>query len=408
MRDRIAFALIALCTFAMASAGEPDWLQEARAREAKVLPLKKIKSSDGFFQARVPAKVAGKIVPDDEMYIARLEAGAGPPVECVVLRASQDLANFLAATSNAMYRSIEAARGGRVVAKAIDRVDAGAIGPNPFLTVEWSYRIEAENQEPLVGGLKQIAASKDDHTIYCVHEHIGYVQTFERVARALIESAVFKDAPRARPYRSEIATMSLGGKRVGVTQVTLTRDSEGDTRIQHINAMLLPVDSETLMASDEVMIEWARPDGSLINAFQMESVNGEVESQLNLDPREDGSWAVHGTFQSEPLDVTLPASVLSTMLGDTILLRAKLAAPKPTGGELRIQSWLPTMDPTRFLEQRLAILDPLGGDRFTARLEMVGTVTHLVVERDGSTVSGTLNMGPMKLEIERIFASGSI
>jgi hypothetical protein len=172
--------------------------------------------------------------------------------------------------------------------------------------------------------------------------------------------------------------------------------------------MLLPVDSETLMASDEVMIEWARPDGSLINAFQMESVNGEVESQLNLDPREDGSWAVHGTFQSEPLDVTLPASVLSTMLGDTILLRAKLAAPKPTGGELRIQSWLPTMDPTRFLEQRLAILDPLGGDRFTARLEMVGTVTHLVVERDGSTVSGTLNMGPMKLEIERIFASGSI
>lgn len=407
MRNRFALALLTLCLAGTAAADEPDWLLQARAREGDLRPPKKVRSSDGFFQAEIPAKLAGKIVPDEGTYLVRMDIKTSAPVECLVMRQSQDLASFLVAASKRTYEMIGSARG-KVAAKAIERVDAGAIGSSPFLALDWVHRIEAEGQPAAVGTLKQLAATKDGHTIYCAYDEVGYVKTFRRLAEALIGSVAFADAPAARPYRSEISTLTLQGMRVAVEEVTFTRDDDGDTQVQHTSAMLVPVDAETLSASDEVMIQWVRPDGSLINAWQVESENGEVDTQLKLEPGDDGSWAVSGTFKSKPLTAKIPSGKPSTMLGDVMLLRAKLAEPDPVGGMLEVQSWMPGVDPSKLLAQQLEILRALGGDRFAAKLAMGGMVADLVVGRDGSAVSGTLTIGPMKLEIERVFADGAI
>ncbi len=407
MRHRIAIALLGLCCLTAVSAGEPEWLVQARAREGQLRPPKKVKSTDGFFRAQVPAKLMGKIAPDEETYLVRMDAQAGSPVECVVLREGQDLASFLVATSKQAYEMIASAHG-KVAAKQIERVDAGAIGSSPFLAVDWTHRLEREGQEPAVGALKQIAASKDGHTIYCVHEEVGYAQTFRRLADALVSSLVFDDAPKTRPYRSEISTLALQGMRVAVDEVTYTKDADGDTQIQHTSAMLVPVDGQTLSASDELMIQWARPDGSLINALQIESEDGKIATQLKLEPRDGGSWAVSGTFKSKPLSAEVPQSEPSTMLSDVILLRSKLAQRDPVGSVMKVQTWLPGVDPSKLLAQELKVLRAIDDNRWVAKLEMGGIVADLVVERDGSTLAGKLTMGPMKMEIERVFADGAI
>jgi hypothetical protein len=407
MRQRIALALLGLCFLSAASAGEPDWLVAARAREGQLRPSKKVKSTDGFFHAQVPAKVVGKIVPDDETYLLRLDVQAGTPVECVVLRHAQDLASFLVGTSNSAYEMIEPPRG-KVAAKAVERVDAGAIGASPFLAVDWTHRIEAEGQEPAVGALKQIAASKDGHTVYCVHNEVGYSQTFRKLAEALVSSITFDDTPKTRPYRSEVSTLTLQGMRVAVDEVTYTKDKDGDTQIQHTSAMLLPVGGETLSASDELMIQWVRPDGSLINALQIESDNGQIATQLKLDPRDDGSWSVSGTFKSKPLTVEVPPGAPSTMLSDVIQLRSKMTQQNPVGSVMKVETWLPGVDPSKLLAQELKILRAIDDDRFVAKLEMGGIVADIVVDRSGNTLAGKLTMGPMKMEIEQVFADGAI
>jgi hypothetical protein len=406
MRSWLVVSLLTLCC-AAAGAEEPDWLKQARAREGQLRPPKRVRSSDGFFRAEVPAKVVGKIAPDEGTYLVRMDASAGTPVECVVLHQSQDLASFLVATSKNSYQLIEAARG-KVAAKALDRVDAGAIGGSPFLAVDWTHRIEAEGQPATVGALKQLAASKDGHTIYCVHDEVGYARTFRQLTDALIGSVVFEDAPPTRPYRSEISTLTLQGMRVAVDHVTYAKDADGDTRIQHTSSMLVPIDATTLTASDEVMVQWVRPDGSLINAFQIESDNGELATELKLAPQDGGSWAVSGTFKSKPLVASIPGGSPSTMLGEVLLLRAKLAAPNPVGGVVEAQSWIPGVDPSKLLAQQLKILRAIDDDRFAAKVEVGGLVADVVVERDGSTVSGTLTMGPMTMEIERVFEDGAI
>ena len=407
MRHRIAIALFGLSCLTAAQAAEPDWLVQARAREGQLGKPKNVKSTDGFFRAQVPAKIVGKIAPDDGTYLVRMDARAGSPIECVVLRQGQDLASFLVATSGHAYEMIAAAHG-KVTAKAVERVDAGAIGSSPFLAVDWTHRLEAEGQTPAVGALKQLAASKNGHTIYCVHDEVGYAQTFRKLADALISSLAFDDAPKVRPYRSEISTLSLQGMRVAVDEVTYTKDADGDTQVQHTSAMLVPVDGQTLSASDELMIQWVRPDGSLINAMQIESENGQIATQLKLDPRDDGSWAVSGTFKSKPLSAEVPPSEPSTMLSDVILLRSKLAERNPVGSVMKVQTWLPGVDPSKLLAQELKVLRAIDDDKFVAKLEMGGIVADLVVERDGSTLAGKLTMGPMKMEIERVFADGAI
>ena len=409
MRTRTALSFLLIVSFCAAAlaAEEPDWLQKARAREGELGALKKVKSTDGFFRAQVPAKIVGKVTPDEGTYVVRMDAKTGAPIECVILQQEQDLARFLVATSEAGYDAIEGSSG-KIAAKSIDRVDAGAIDGSPFLAVDWTHRIEPEGKPALVGVLKQLVASKDGHTVYCAHDEVGYARTFRKLAEALIGSLEFADAPEVRPYRAEIATMSLQGMRVGVDQVTYTRDPDGDTKVLHTSAMLVPVDAETLVPADEVMVQWVRPDGTLINAFQIESANGEVSSELKLEPHEDGTWAVAGTYKSKPIEAQLPTGKPSTMLSDVLLLRAKLAAPDPVGSVMKVQTWLPGVDPSRLLESQLEILRAIDDDRFAAKLQMSGIVADLVVDRDGSTVSGTLTMGPMKLAIERVFADGAI
>jgi hypothetical protein len=407
MRQRIAFALLGLCFLTAVSAGEPDWLVAARAREGQLRPPKKVKSTDGFFRAEVPAKVVGKIATGEDTYLVRLDAQAGSPIECVILRHGQDLASFLIVTGNSAYEAIEPPRG-KVAAKAVDRVDAGAIGSSPFLAVDWQHRIEAEGQQPAVGALKQIAASKDGHTVYCLHNEVGYVQTFRKVTAALVSSIAFDDAPKTRPYRSEVSTLTLQGMRVAVDEVTYTKDADGDTQIQHTSAMLVPVGGEALSASDEVMIQWVRPDGSLINALQIESDNGQIATQLKLDPHEDGSWSVSGTFKSKPLTATVPPATPSTMLSDVMLLRSQLAQKDPVGSVMKMQTWLPGVDPSQLLAQELKVLRAIDDDRFVAKLEMGGIVADIVVDRSGSTLAGKLTMGPMKMEIEQVFADGAL
>ncbi|HKQ61947.1 MAG TPA: hypothetical protein VJS92_11705 [Candidatus Polarisedimenticolaceae bacterium] len=404
LREAVLGLVVASC--ALAHAEEPAWLAAARAREGELRKPKEIQSSDHFFRARVPAKLAGKIEPDQGAYLVRLDASTGAPVECLVFQEAQDLAGFLRAAAKASYEAIEQARG-KVAAKAVERVDAGAIGGSPFLAVDWTHRIENPGQPPAVGMLKQLAAAKDGHAIYCVHDEVGYARTFRSLAEALIDSLVFAGPAQPPPYRSEISTLSTQGMRVSVDRVTYTRDADGDTKIEHMTASLLPRETG-LSSSDEVLIQWVRGDGSLINSFSVSSSDGEVATELKLDPRDGGQWAVSGKFKARPFEAQLPVAKPATILGDALQLQARLAAPDAVGSVLRAQTWLPGVDPGRLQSQELSIVRALGDGRFAARLKMAELAADLVVDGQGSAVSGTITLGPVRLELERVFAAGEI
>ena len=207
----------------------------------------------------------------------------------------------------------------------------------------------------------------------------------------------------ARPYFSQVSTLTIKGMRVGVEHTTLTRDQDGDTR----TALLIPVSSDTLQSSDTYAVEFAEPDGDLLNQVHVESANGELVTHLKLDPSSGGNWRVGGTLQTKPISGEIQTSGRPTSwLGEALALRRALA-DGGIGGEVTLMRWVPQADPLRLVAETLAIERQVDPERFGAKLTMAGIEADLVVDRKGSVASGSLDMGFGSMAIERVYMGGT-
>lgn len=399
----LAAHLAPLTCLACASPPEPTWLVEARAREAEPAPAHWIKAPDGFFRARVPARLASPIESDGEGYSLRFDVAGESAIECSVQRDELDLAGSLAGISEATFELL-AQNLGPIEARRIERVDAGSFAESPFLALDWMYRVRSDGSAQ-VGQVKHLLATKVGRSIYCHHNEVGYADTFRRVAGALVRSIEYRKPAVPRSAYTQISTLAIRGMRVGVEYTTLAPDGQ-DKRIDVRTALLVPVTADTLQASDSFNIEFVRPDGSLINQALIESQNGELVTQLQLDPVKRGSWSVSGTFQRKPISSDLRGAPAS-WLGETLALRTTLARSGGPG-KLTLQRWLPQADPTQLMDETLSIERQLDADRFAAKFEAAGVAADLVVDRTGSVASGSIEMGFSKVEVERIFVDGKI
>lgn len=384
---------------------EPPWLAEARARESAPLPQSPL-AAKGAFRAKVPAKIVAAPRRDGETYLFALGIGSEAPIECWVHDQDLDLASSLVAFSDATFTSISE-QFGEVELRRIEGVDAGALAGGAFLSVDWLYRIEKDG-EGLIGQVKHLAVSKHGRTVYCQHNELGYEKTFRRVVEGLVRDLVFTGAPAGKPYYEEISVFSVRDMRVGVQHVALARDAEGDTRIDLRSFTLVPVDAETFQASDTYGVEFVRPDGTLINQTHVESVNGEIATHLDLVPDPEGGWTVSGTFQTKPIEAHIDAAKpLGSWLGEVLSVRREIKA-KGVGGEVVLTRWMPEADPTRFLEERIAIRERVEGDRFRAELQLAGIEAEVLADRSGSAASGSVDLGHVEMRFERILAKGKL
>jgi hypothetical protein len=384
---------------------EPEWLTQARGREVEPLPEQQIRSEDQFFRADVPARLTAPIDRQEDAYHARLDFGTEAAADCWVYREGLDTATALAAFSDATFEAISQTLG-EVDYKRIEGVDAGAIGGSPFLSVDWLYRI-GDGDSVQVGAVKHIAAQKGGQTVYCQHNELGYAETFRRLVRALVESLETAGSAAPEPYFTQISTLTIRDMRIGVEHASLTRDGAGDTRVDVRTSLLIPVNGDTLRTTDTFALEFAEPNGDLINQVHVETSDGELVSHLKLDPGIEGLWHVQGTFQTKPISAEIrPGDAPSSWLGEALTLRRTLAQ-HGVGSEVTLLRWVPQADPIRLLDEKLSIERSLRKNRYGAKLELAGLEAELVVDEKGSVAEGSMDMGFGSLDIERIYQSGA-
>jgi hypothetical protein len=382
----------------------PEWFEAARAREGEPLAALALASEDGALRALVPARLARPIAADRAGYRLWLGAGAGSPIECLVTRKDElDPAGSLVTYSKQAFDALGASVG-RIAMRRIDAIDAGAFGASPYLGVSWLYRVEA-GDGARVGQVKHLLATKAGRSVYCRHHELGHVRTFLRVVAALVESLELRDRP-SPPSFSQISTRRVREMRVGFEHTTLVRERDGELRVETHASMLLPVDGETLEATDSLGIERARPDGSLIEQVYAESKDGRLVTKLELDPASDGAWRVSGIFQTRPLERTIARGRPTSFVGET--LAARTVAVSPVGAAVKLQRWVPAADPTQILEQTLTLDRRVDRDRFAAKLEVAGIEADLVFDPAGLVASGAVASGPERVEVERVFSGGAL
>lgn len=398
--------VVLLALAGTASAAEPEWLQTMRARESKVTAPQEVRSPDGWFQARVPAKLVGMVEVVDGAYSMGFELAPDIQVSCEVIPDGFDLGALLSKTTVASL-DLLAKQHGKIAARAVERTDAGNISSSPFVAVDWLYRADTSEGAKL-GSLKQVAALKHGHGVYCAQFDLGYARSFESLVRGLVESLQVKDPPPPAIY-DDISVVSLGGAKVGVATSSVSHDADGDLRVETSTTILLQVTPETLRAEDAVTVQFVRPDGTLINAVQATVSNGEVESNLQLQPLEGGGWQVSGQHKGKTLEGRLEGSQApATFLKQASVRKALLERPDPVGGESVEWQWLQT-DPLRLTEARLKVVGAAGTGLYKAH-ESVGPLqADTVIERaTGLTQRADMTIGPLTLTAERVYSRGTL
>lgn len=382
----------------------PAWLTEAMAREAALPPAVDVAADDGWFQARVPGVAKPVAVREGGSYTLQMQLAGGVSMSFEVLPDPRDLAALLAETAEISFREI-AKTNGEVQARVVDASDAGAVGEHPYLALRWVYRA-LQKGEQRVGGLQQLAADLGEAAIYCAHDELGYHQTFQAVARAVTSSLRVLGEPVAQVYFREISVVTLNGAKVGVATTRLVRDADGDTQVLNKSALLVQRAPGVLYAQDNVALEWVRPDGSMINASQVQAAEGRLTEDMALRPVEAGGWRASGRLSGKEVSFDIPDAP-DSFLAQARARQRLMAKESPVGGSTEGRSWS-SLDLGRLLTTRATVLAPAGPDAFAVREEMGSVALEAVLDRKTGTMrSARMPMGPLTLNFERILQQGS-
>ena len=379
----------------------PDWLKEAMAREHKRIKYEPL--SIGPFETVMPGKVTDREVIDEATFYAASDDGSGGSFECWFYNETMDMASSTVSFAEAIIDTNREAYG-PVDNRSIYHVDAGAIDGAPYLSLEWMYTVgEAPNAQ--VGFTKIRAAESDGAFVICSHPSAGYRASFAKSFDQMVRK-LSRESGAPTPYYREVIVHNLNDLNIGITQLSMTLDADGDTRIDTSDAMLLPVSGSDLRSSDSSTVSWSTPDGYLINEVHSSVENGELVSNLSLAFTEEGTWQVAGTLSGKDFSETLDGSAdpVST-LGEMLAVRSLLGDGDSTRQQL--DTWIPSADPSTFLSAVIELDEssdvPGAGVVTMGPLRIAGEF-----EPSGSMKRGTMDFGALKLNFERVFSSGNI
>ncbi len=381
--------------------GWPDWVTESMANEARKLKLRKVKLPDDTLSTRIPGKPDKPEAMEDGWYFTS-DIKAESPLECYIYMADLDmswLANFLAETN---IEAIGEAYG-TVDNRTIYHVDAGATSSYPYMALEWIYTVTGETQT-LVAFTKVRVAAKSGIALACTHNSIGYRETFATAFEDFVASTEYQDSA-IPPYYEEIATMDINGLGFGVVYTSYTLDEDGDTEESAIESSLIPRAESSLMYSDSASYSYSTPDYELISARQVDVENGEITNDLTLQRNNDGDWLCSGSLQGgKPLETIIDGSQTPSSNRGMIAMARDLFDGDERSAT--VQVWIPTADPTRFLDATLT--------RDDAETERQGTIGIGPInlsggfDESGNMIEAQMSVGPVTVDIRRVWSNGSI
>lgn len=381
--------------------GWPDWVAKSMANEARKPKLRKVKLPDDTLSTRMPGKPDKPQAIDSGWYFAS-DIKAESPLECYIYLTDMDmssLTNYLAETNIEALGEVY----GTVDNRTIYHVDAGATSSYPYMALEWIYTVTDETQT-LVAFTKVRVAVKSGIALACTHNAIGYRETFATAFEDFVASTEYQ-SPADPPYYEEIAKMDLNGMGFGVAYTTYTLDEDGDTKETAIESSLIPTAASSLIFSDSASYAYSTPDYELISARHVDVENGDITNDLTLQRNHDGAWVSSGTLQGgKSLETIIDgAQTPSTNRGSIAMARDLFAGDEQSAA---VQVWIPTADPTRFLDATLT--------RDDAETERQGTIElgpinmSGIFDESGNMTEARMSIGPMTIDIRRVWSKGSI
>lgn len=388
---RAAAAVITALAAGCASgpSGEPPLeLRRLMQRELELPKVAPVATADGSVRARVAGRLVGELTrTPDHTWFGSFDIGARSPVQCHVFDEQQDPASTLVKMSENVLGATGTAR--KIDRREILSVDAGHVGPHPYLGLDWIATIDGLSYQ-----VKQKFATRGDRSLYCLHDETGYAQAFDRFFAGFVGSLEVEEEDA--PIYREVVVVSIGGQEVGYQATSVTRDADGDYRSHAHGATIIPAAADQAIASDDQQVEFSRADGTVINQVWTSS-DGKDLTQFDLRRRE-GVWTVTGQMQGKPVSERFAAELTSGVQESRLIMRVA----RGELGEARYARWLGTLSPGKPLDH---VMTKIG----SASVRVAAGPVKVEVEVDERAPKrGVLHVGRLEMVMERVYVDGSL
>lgn len=361
----------------------------------------RIASPTGDFAVTVEGLSVAEVSPEESYVYASWNIGTDVQMECLVYHDQLDIAATLVSVAENLLTNSEATLG-KLQEMSVAHLDAGVWDHVPYLRLDYLYTTRL-NGAPQAGLLKQVIATRDQRTIYCLHNELGYRDTFMRLAsRFITELQLARPAPR--PLYVSVDVITLNERRFGVSEYTIRRESDG-FRTSHWRSTLVPQGNGQVSARDRYRLELTDGGGRLRSAVEVESQNSELVTDLSLDPTPEGSWSVTGVHEGQRVSASFHAGRLPSDI-EYHHMKANFLRTSKVGDVWSVNTWSTGADPTQVTAFTLTVLDdqPSG---VVAQEEQAGQIMRSQLNRDGEILRSVIQLGANRVVSVRVYSAGA-
>jgi hypothetical protein len=375
----------------------PDWFQEAMTRESELKEMSNLEIK----QYNVNSEVKGEFTlasDSDGVRYYTIDIGSASPIQCYVFTDFDGPANSLYSVVEYSLSSAETLNKKSLTGKSNYSLNSGVIENTPYLSLDILYNL-GEGKETVSGILKGMSAQTNQSLQLCIHNEVGYRQTFFNVFESFVQA--FLDNQTNPNFFEALYQLTINEVPMGYMRERYAKDADGDIGITNNSAILIPVDASSIARNDTVSTSWSRPDGSLINASEYTLKNGVKNSQFWLEDK-DGVWHVKGELQGKPIQTTLEHSGwLLSGFGSYLELDI---LRKSEDNSDKFHMWAPSADPTSALPVVLSKLNDDTNANF--EIDMGAIVMKFLADEKGVFQKGTIAQGPILMKVELIYSQG--
>ncbi len=267
-------------------------------------------------------------------------------------------------------------------------VDVAGVTPVMFLSVDY----HSKGAEVFAGTLKLAAESTTAGSLLCLHDEVGYHESFEKAFKGLVASVkrTGKNAG-AQPLRRQVDLISSSGATLGFTETLVTEREGGGRIIVEQTHMIIPESAKTGSAHDDAELHVLDAKGTLLKAVFIHGSSGEESSDLTIERTGPKAYALSGKYHGEIVKTSFkPKSDLSYEYAKRGALRAM---PDKAGAEVRYLDYVPTVARDAateivFRSDGAGRITLTGGDRTASvKFDARGLREDLELKVDGGSIS---------------------
>jgi hypothetical protein len=323
---------------AAAPAGSPGSEFDPQAfygRELQPLSKRAIKFENlsGEAEAAGDAKVEDK----ETSLQMTIPIGTEAPVQCFVYKKEVDTGATLLMVTR------EAAK--KVDVRLFKVQEVSLLGDYPLVYLEAQYLAKTAKGQAL-GELKSMFYQHPVTPMLCLHDELGYNETFRRMTKELAASLKIADMQVNPPKFIEVFIEKVGGQPTGFSSHVALPDKNGKFAYLSRSTTFIPKSDADLVIRDRASTEVWDGEGRLVEAAYADSEAGQLSLSMSLKKTGPTEYSYKGKLESKQVSGKFKTKTKRGLATNKIisgLLASELLSGK--SNELKLEEYHASLKP---------------------------------------------------------------